>query len=178
MFESHDAVPYTKRGVIADACHLKYRTGRQMIMFRLVMTMVVAWAIFVMIWAIILTAYDNAEKNYNSSTGRGVVPSEIRFLVISQVILFAAFGLNNLYLVYRSYRSVDSETELIRRISRMDSKSGNFDFKEVKECYLEWYKTMIYRFYKLTEWYEVLNIVSKAFLGIAILQISASSGSS
>ena len=178
MFESHDARPYTKKGIIGSACAFKYESGRKLVLFRLLITVLASWTAFIIIWGVILSAYDGAEKNYNSCTGRGTVPGEIRFLVITQIILFALFGLNNLWQIWQSYRHLDGNTELMNKIINLESDRYVFNFPDVQAAYLAWYENYLDNWYRSAENYEVLNIISKSFLAIAILQISASSGSS
>lgn len=179
MFESHDARPYTKKGIIGSACAFKYESGRKLVLFRLLITVLASWTAFIIIWGVILSAYDSAEKNYNSCTGRGTVPAEIRFLVITQIILFALFGLNNLWQIWQSYRHLDGNTQLMAKIINLESKkSYEFNFPDVQVAYLEWYQNYLDNWYRSAENYEILNIISKSFLAIAILSISASSGSS
>lgn len=181
MFESHDARPYTRKGVIGSACAFKYESGRKLVLFRLLITLLASWVAFIIIWGVILGAFNSAVDNYNECSGKGKVPQEISLLVWSQLILFALFGANSLWQVYQAYRHLDGDPEIMAKISNLQSEQTNnnmYNFQEVKKTYLMWYQNYLDNWYRATEYYEVLNIISKSFLAIAILQISANSGSS
>ena len=181
MFESHDARPYTRKGMIGSACAFKYESGRKLVLFRLLITLLASWVAFIIIWGIILGAFNSAVNNYNDclGSGQGKVPQEITTLVWSQLILFALFGANSLWQVYQAYKHLDGNPEIMAKISNLQSnQKDKYSFRDVKATYLMWYENYLDNWYRATEYYEILNIISKSFLAIAILQISANSGSS
>lgn len=94
--------------------------GKTFVFTKLVVTMVLSFLFYIIIWWTIISRFDRQVDNQDKCSFVQKMPDEVYFIIITQSLLFLAFGYVQLYQVYELFvqKQLIRSNENIRRIQK------------------------------------------------------------
>lgn len=151
-----------------NPCDLDFTNSIPLYYLRILLIHLFCWLCFIIIWGVIGMSFDASTRQFGCSNANTELPGAVGFLFVTQIICFGIYGLLAVWQFLTTYQYINGEMHRVS-LDNLSTLEGiwrayyNYRYHHATKNFL-WFSRL----------YEVLNIVSKGCLAIALISLGGS----